>query len=209
MRKTLLLLLAVALTATTARSQDLDEVADSMKQAMKHGNLKEKVGTMKGAFASKAATAEEIVGTWTYVEPAVLATSGKLLFKLIGNTFADELEDMIRDYFERANVTPQNTSITFRQDGTFQRSVVNRKAKGIWMVGDEQVLLGINNVQTAALHSHLENDTLTLVVPVQRIMSALQALGGISDSKTNKTLVKLSKHLSGIQAGFLMARKKK
>ena len=129
--------------------------------------------------------------------------------KTIGNTYADNLEELIDSYFEKANVTPQNTSVVFNENGTFSRSVADRKANGTWMVNGDQVLTAIKNIQFGCMTSRLENDTLTLVVPVKRIMTALQELGGISDSKTNTTIVKLTKHLKGFQAGFLLTRKKK
>ena len=207
--KRLLLPLALAWLTLAANAQTVGEVTDSVKQAVKHGNLKKKVKTIKGAFASKAAEAHELVGTWIYVKPTVLATSGNIFVKTIGNTYADNLEELIDSYFEKANVTPQNTSVVFNENGTFSRSVADRKANGTWMVNGDQVLTAIKNIQFGCMTSRLENDTLTLVVPVKRIMTALQELGGISDSKTNTTIVKLTKHLKGFQAGFLLTRKKK
>ena len=206
--KRLLLPLALAWITLAANAQTVGEVTDSVKQAVKHGNLKTKVKTIKGAFASKATEAHELVGTWIYVEPTVLATSGNLLIKTIGNTYADKLEKLIDSYFEKANVTPENTNVVFNDNGTFSRAVADRKASGTWMVSGDQVLTAIKNVQTGTMTSRLENDTLILVVPVKRIMTALQELGGFSDNKTNTTIVKLTKHLKGFQAGFLLTRKK-
>lgn len=208
MRKRLIFTWALVLLATAANSQTIGEVTDSVKQAVKRGNVKEKVSIIKGAFASKAAAAEDLVGTWVYVEPAVLSTSGNLLFKTIGNTYADKLEKLVDQYFEKAKMSAENTSVTFHENGTFSRSVSDKEACGVWMVSGDKIMTAQKNVHTSTLTTHLKNDTLTLVVPINKIMSALQTLGAFSDSKTNNTLVKLSKHLSGMQAGFLMTRKK-
>ena len=204
-----LIIALYGLLSITANGQTVGEISDSVKQVLKHGSLKDKAETIKGAFASKAAKADEMVGTWTYVKPAVLGTSGNLIFKTIGNTYADELASLLDSYFEKAKVTPQNTSFTFREDGTFNRSLAGRKAKGVWMVGGDKLLLGIKNVQTGNLTTHLENDTLTMVVEVSKLMTLFKVIGIISDTKTNNALIKLSKHLSGIQGGFLMARKQR
>ena len=195
------------LLSVTASGQTVGEISDSVKQVFKHGNIQEKKETLKGAFASKAAKAEEMVGTWTFVKPAVLGTSGNLLFKTIGNTYADELASLLASYFEKAKVTPQNTSFTFHEDGTFIRSLAGKKAKGVWMVGGDKLLLGIKNVQTGDLTTHLEGDTLTMVAEINKLMMLFKAVGMISDSKVNNTLIKLSKHLNGVQGGLLMARK--
>ena len=209
MKKVTVLTLALCAALMPVSAQTAKEISDSVKVALKHGDLQEKMNTVKGAFASKAASAEQMVGTWTYVEPAVLATSGNLLVKAVGNATAGKLERLLTDYFERANVTPQNTSFTFRVDGTFNRSISGRKAKGVWMVDDDHLRLAIKNVQTADMTTHLVGDTLTLVVEAARIMHALQGVGIISDSKTNNALIKLTKTVSGIQGGFLLVRKKK
>jgi len=207
MKKRVILLLAL-MAAMTTKAQTVGEITDSVKAGLKAGSVKDAVNTVKGAFEKKSAEASQMVGTWTFVEPAVMVTSGRLLTKAAGNLVDDKLEKLLDDYFKRSNVTPQNTSITFRKDGTFSRSVAGRKRQGVWMVGGEKVYLGVDNVQTAAMTSHMEKDTLTLVVETSRIMEAFQALGALSDSKTNNALIKLSKSLKGVEAGFVLARKK-
>ena len=207
MKKRVILLLAL-MAAMTTKAQTVGEITDSVKAGLKAGSVKDAVNTVKGAFEKKSAEASQMVGTWTFVEPAVMVTSGRLLAKAAGNLVDDKLEKLLDDYFKRSNVTPQNTSITFRKDGTFSRSVAGRKRQGVWMVGGEKVYLGVDNVQTAAMTSHMEKDTLTLVVETSRIMEAFQALGAISDSKSNNALIKLSKSLKGVEAGFVLARKK-
>ena len=207
MKKRVILLLAL-MAAMTTKAQTVGEITDSVKAGLKAGSVKDAVNTVKGAFEKKSAEASQMVGTWTFVEPAVMVTSGRLLAKAAGNLVDDKLEKLLDDYFERSNVTPQNTSITFRKDGTFSRSVAGHKRQGVWMVGGEKIYFGVDNVQTAAMTTHMEKDTLTLVVEASRIMEAFKALGAISDSKTNNALIKLSKSLKGVEAGFVLARKK-
>ena len=201
-----LLLLIVSACCTTVRGQSVKEVIDSVKSGVKSGSVKEAVATMKGAFAEKVATAETIIGTWVYKEPAVLTTSGRILVKAIGNASAGKLEKLLTTYYEKANITPENTYLTFNKDGTFIRCVAGRRAQGHWMLGDKR-LLGIHNVQTASVTQHLENGELTLVVAAGKIMSAMVSLGAIHDTSTNKAIVKLSKKLKGIEGGFTLERK--
>ena len=122
------------------------------------------------------------------------------------NWSVKSMEEMLNNYFEKANITPDNTYLTFRKDGTFERCVAGHKAEGLWMLGDK-LLLGIHNVQTAAVTQHLEDGELTLVLPAGRIMSAMVSLGAIHDTATNNALVKLSKKLKGIEGGFTMVKK--
>ena len=201
-----LLLFAVSAFSTTMRGQNVQEVIDSVKAGVKSGSVKEAVSILKGAFAEKVATAETIIGTWVYKEPAVLATSGRMIVKAIGNVSAGKLEKLLTNYFEKANITPENTYFTFNKDGTFIRCVAGHRAEGHWMLGDK-LLLGIHNVQTASVTQHLEDGELTLVVNAGKIMGAMVSLGAIHDTSTNNALIKLSKKLKGIEGGFTMVKK--
>ena len=201
-----LLLLAISVFCTSVKGQDVKEVMDSVKAGVKAGSVKEAISTIKGAFEEKVATAETIIGTWVYKEPAVLVTSGRLIVKAVGNASAGKLEKLLENYFEKASITSENTYLTFRKDGTFERCIAGHKAEGHWMLGDK-LLLGIHNVQTAAVTQHLEDGELTLVLPAGRIMSAMVSLGAIHDTTTNNAIVKLSKKLKGIEGGFTMVKK--
>ena len=197
-----LLLLAMSAFCTSVKGQDVKEVMDSVKAGVKAGSVKDAISTVK----EKVATAETILGTWVYKEPAVLVTSGRIIVKAVGNVSAGKLEKLLAGYFEKANITSENTYLTFRKDGTFERCVAGHKAEGHWMLGDK-LLLGIHNVQTAAVTQHLEDGELTLVLPAGRIMSAMVSLGAIHDTTTNNAIVKLSKKLKGIEGGFTMVKK--
>ena len=207
MKKMLLIMMALV-GGMTAGAQKVAEISDSVKAGVHSDNVKDAVNTVKGAFEKKSVEAAKLVGTWTYVEPVVMPLNNKLLSKAAGWLADDELEKVLRAYVEKANVTPQNTSLTLRQDGTFNRSTAGRKQQGVWMVNGDKLMLGINNVQIAALTTHLENDTLKMVVEVSRVMSLLQTAGALSDSKTHNALIKVSKRVKGVGGGFVMARKK-
>ena len=201
-----LLLLAVMSFSVYVKGQSVKEVIDSVKSGVKAGSVKEAVSVVKGAFEEKVATAETIIGTWVYKEPAVMVTSGRIIAKAIGNASAGKLEKLLTNYFKKADINPQNTYFTFRKDGTFIRCVAGHKAEGHWMLGDK-LLLGIHNVQTAAVTQHLENGELTLVVSAGKIMGAMVSLGAIHDTTTNNAIVKLSKKLKGIEGGFALEKK--
>jgi hypothetical protein len=206
--KRIVLVIFAAFLLTTGHAQTVKEVRDSVKAATKSGNLKTMASTVKGAFAAKSAEAEQLVDTWVYVEPAVLSTSNRMLRKMAGNAVAGKVEKMIDDYYERANVTPENTYYTFHSNGTYSRSLAGKTISGNWMTAGEHVLLAVKNVQVSAMTSHLENDTLMLVADLSKTLGELQKLGGFSDTKTNNTLLKLAKNIKGLKIGFLLARRK-
>ena len=207
MKKMLLIMMALV-GGMTAGAQEVGEISDSVKAGLHSDNVKDAVNTVKGAFEEKVIEAAKLVGTWTYVEPVVMPLNNKLLSKAAGWLADDELEKVLSAYVEKANVTPENTSITFRKNGTFSRSTAGRKQQGVWMVHGDNLILGIDNVKIAELTTHLEGDTLKMVVDVARVMTLLQRAGALSDSKTHNALIKISKRVKGVGGGFLMTRKK-
>ena len=200
---------AMLLTMSTAVAQDINTVADSVKAGLKAGSMKNAYKTVTGAFKVKQAEADSLIGTWVYCEPAVYATKGNLLFKLIENAAADQLEKVLADYLEKCQISPENTTFTFHKNGTFERDVVGHKAQGVWLVNGERLILGIKNVMTADITTHKDGDKLMLLIDIDKLMNAMQKLGAMKDNKTNKTLIKMTKKIPGLQAGLSFVRKKK
>lgn len=198
---------ALLLTMSTAVAQDVNQVVDSVKSGLKAGSVKEAYKTMTDAFKVKKAEADSLVGTWVYAEPAVYATKGNLLMKLAENATANQLEKLLDNYIQKSNITPENTSITFNQNGTFVRQVVGREAQGVWLVNGEKLILGIGNVMTADITTHQDGEKLMLLIDVDKLMSAMKLLGAMKDTKTNNALIKLTKKIPGLQAGLSLVKK--
>ena len=163
---------------------------------------------MTSPVATKAASAEMLVGTWEYSEPAVYVTSSNLLYKAVGNTTADKLEKLLGRYIEKGDITKSNTYITFHANGTFERSLAGRTAKGVWMMSGDKLLLAVKNVQTASLTTHVESGQVMILTDARKIIDTMRGLGTLDDSNTVKAIEKLSKALKGIEGGFLLTKKK-
>lgn len=195
------------LTASSVQAQKVKETTDSVKAAVKSGNVKDAYSKVSGALKTKSANVKELIGTWIYKEPAVYATKGNLLVKAAGNALSSELEKLLRDYVEKSNITPQNTRFTFYKDSRFERVISGHKGQGVWIVDGERLMLGVNNVLTADITLHEEKGELMLLMDVDKLLNVLQKLGAMKDTKTNKRLIKLSKRIPGLQAGFLVVKK--
>ena len=195
------------MTMSTAVAQDVNQVVDSVKSGIKSGSVKDAYKTVTDAFKVKRAEADSMVGTWVYVEPAVYATKGNLLMKLAENATAGQLEKLLDDYLRKCNFTPENTSFTFNKNGTFERDIVGHKAQGVWLINNERLILGINNVMTADITTHQDGDKLMFLIDIDKLMNALKMMGAMKDNKTNKALIKLTKKIPGLQAGISLVKK--
>lgn len=195
------------LTMTTAVAQDVKTVTDSVKAGMKSGSVKDAYKTVTDAFKVKRAEADSLIGKWVYDGPAVYATKGNLLLKLVENTTTKQLEKLLDDYLEKSKITPKNTSFTFYDNGTFERDVVGHQAHGVWLMSGERLILGVNHVLTADITTHHDKGQLWMLIDVDKLMNIMKVLGAMKDTKTNNALIKLSKKIPGLQAGIKLVKK--
>ncbi len=207
--KTLRLLCVCALWGmmTTVGAQNVNEVVDSVKAGINSGSVKEAYEKVLDAFEDKVAAADSMIGTWKYREPAVISTSGNILRKAAGNALSGQLEKFMNTYTEKSGINSQNTTITFRKNGTFTRTMVKRKTTGTWMVNGEKLMMAQKNVQTADLTTRLENGELMLLADPKRMIEIYRALGGVPDNNFVKGLEKVSKLAKDVKCGFVFVKK--
>lgn len=195
------------LTISHLQAQTVKETVDSVKSGLKASSVKEAYEKVNDSFKLKKASADSLIGTWCYKEPAVYATKGNLLLKMAENAVANQIEKLLQSYIDKSHITSENTEFTFHSDGRFERIIAGRKAQGVWLTNGEKLVLGIGNVMTADITTHHEKGELMLLLDVDKLMTGLKNLGAMKDNKTNKQLIKLTKRIPGLQGGILLVKK--
>ena len=203
----ILCMFVFAMAMSTAVAQEIDEVVDSVKSGLKADNVKEAVSKVQDSFKTKKAEADSLISKWVYDGPAVYATKGNKLIRLVENTTVKQLEKLLDDYMEKSRITKENTSFTFHENGTFDRDVVGHKAHGVWLMNGERLILGINHVMTADITAHQDDGSLMFLIDVDKLMNIMKLMGAMKDNKTNNALIKLSKKIPGLQAGIKLVKK--
>lgn len=199
--------LVALLTVSHLQAQTVKETVDSVKSGLKASSVKDAYDKVNDSFKLKKASADTLIGTWRYKEPAVYATKGNILLKMAENAVANQVEKLLQSYIDKSNITTENTEFTFHPDGRFDRIIAGREAHGVWLVNGEKLVLGIGNVMTADITTHHEGGELMLLIDVDKLLSALKTLGAMKDNKTNKQLIKLTKRIPGLQAGIMLVKK--
>ena len=166
----MMILLLTVLTVGHTQAQTVKETVDSVKSGLKASSVKDAYSKINDSFKLKKASADALVGTWCYKEPAVYATKGNLLLKMA-------------------------------------RIIAGHEAHGVWLVNGEKLVLGIGNVLTADITTHLEDGELMMLIDVDKLLTHLKTLGAMKDTKANKRLIKLTKRIPGLQAGLLLVKK--
>ena len=197
----------MVLVAGSTQAQTVKETADSVASGVKSGNVKEAYSKIKDSFELKKANADSLIGTWYYKEPAVYATKGNVLLKMAENAVANQLEKLLQDYIDKSNITPQNTWFTFHKDSHFDRVIAGREAHGLWLINGDKLIMGFDNVVTAEVTLHHEKGDMMMLIDVDKLLTGLKNLGAMKDTKANKRLIKMSKHIPGLQAGIVLVKK--
>ena len=120
------------LMANNADAQEVGEVMDSVKAGLKASSVKEAVHKVQDSFKAKKASADALIGTWQYMEPAVYATKGNLLMKLAGNATADKLEKLLQQYIDKRTVRRRTPRCRFIRTAPSSETLptIRRRAYG-------------------------------------------------------------------------------
>jgi hypothetical protein len=169
--------------------------------------VKDAYSKISGSFKTKKENVDSLVGTWVYKEPAVYATKGNVLLKLAENAVANQLEKLLQDYIDKSNITSDNTHFTFYKDSHFNRVIAGNAKRGLWLLNGNKLIMGMDCIVTAEVTLHHEKDAMMMLIDVDKLLTGLKALGAMKDTKANKRLIKMSKHIPGLQAGISLVKK--
>ena len=195
------------LMAGSTQAQTVRETADSVKAGVKSGNVKDAYSKISESFKTKKEHVDTLIGTWAYKEPAVYATKGNVLLKFAENAVANQLEKLLQDYIDKSNITSENTHFTFYKDSHFDRVIAGHAKRGLWLLNGDKLIMGMDCVVTAEVTLHHEKDAMMMLIDVDKLLAGLKELGAMKDTKANKRLIKMSKHIPGLQAGVALVKK--
>ena len=199
--------MAMMLTAsTTASAQfDLNGILGSVLNGTT--STDDIVEGLTGIFnADKQATANKIVGTWSYSEPAIVFTSDNLLAKAASKIAANKVESKIQDYLTKYGLKPGALTITFNEDGTFVETLNKKSTKGKWSVQDSKLLLTVTGIKQVAITTQIDGKDMQFVTDATKLLNLFKTMGAKSTNSNIKTVTSLMKNVKGMQAGVTLRK---
>lgn len=162
---------------------------------------------LTGIFnADKQATANKIVGTWSYSEPAIVFTSDNLLAKAASKIAANKVESKIQDYLTKYGLKPGALTITFNEDGTFVETLNKKSTKGKWSVQDSKLLLTVTGIKQVAITTQIDGKDMQFVTDATKLLNLFKTMGAKSTNSNIKTVTSLMKNVKGMQAGVTLRK---
>ena len=197
----------MALMCTQSVNAQVD-LGNILGQVMSSGNGEEVVSSLTSVFSSKKqATAEKIVGTWVYKEPAIVLTSDNILTKAAAKVAANKAEKKIQEQLNKYGITPGALTMTFNEDGTVSETVNGKTFQGKWTVNDSKLQLTISGVKALSITTQIDGKELMFVTDATKLLNLFKSVGAKSSNSTIKTVTTLMKNVDGMLAGVTLEKK--
>jgi hypothetical protein len=185
-------------------------------QAQTLGDVLNAIGSQQGSnvaqgltsvfSSSKQATAEKIVGTWNYTEPAIVFTSDNILAKAASKIAANKVEGKLQEQLSKYGIKPGSFTMTFNEDGTFTETLKGKTTKGRWEVKDSKLILSVVGVKAISITTQIDGKDLQFVTDATKLLNLFKTIGAKSSNSSIKTVASLMKSVNGMQAGITMRK---
>ena len=158
----------------------------------------------------KVATIDNLVGEWTYTEPAVVFMSENLLKKAGGKLASSAIEKTIETQLNRVGITKGAMKMTFTRNGRFTQTIGGRRLRGTFTIkGKEVVLKYAGEIKQLVGTTQVDGNDLLIVMDASKMLTYLKAIGSISGNASLKTATSLLGSMDGMLCGLRLNRASK
>ena len=165
------------------------------------------VSTLTSVFSSdKQAKEDNIIGTWSYSEPAIVLSSDNFLSRAAYKIAANKVESKLQSYLTKYGITPGSFSMTFNEDGTCSETLKGKTIKGTWKIVDSKLQLTIGGVKAISITTQIDGKDMQLVTDATKLLNMFKSFGANSSNSTIKTVASLLKGAKGMQAGITLKK---
>ena len=152
--------------------------------------------------------AQQLVGSWRYTGPGVAFTTENLLAKAGGEVAARQIEEKLREQYDKVGISSANTFITFTNDNTFEGKVDGKPLSGTYTLDEKTGALKLKTL-LLTLNGYVKRSGLngiSIVFESKKLLSVLQTLAAMSGNSSIEAIGTISKNYDGIRVGFNMGR---
>ena len=207
MKKNMMRLLAAMLLMLAAPSVHAQDWQSVLNGVLGGGQSEDIVSGITSIFSSdKQANKNNIIGTWSYTEPAIMFTSDNLLTKLAAKVAANKLEDKLQSYLTQYGVKPGALVLTFNEDGTCTETLNGKTMKGKWQVKDSKLVLTLGGIKSLQITTQIDGKNMMFVTDATKLLKLFKSVGAKSTNKNIQTVTSLMKNVDGMQAGVTLKK---
>ncbi|MBP3774028.1 MAG: DUF4923 family protein [Bacteroidaceae bacterium] len=217
MKKLIFVVLATFLFSLSAQAQDVSQTASSIlssvlsKKSAKKSSSTSTNNVVNSIFnfltGTKDVSANSLVGTWVYSEPAAAFESNNLLSKAGGAVIANQLQNKSASALAKYGIKPGAMKMTFSADSTFTCTVGKKTLSGTYAVEGTDVLFYKGGVKVLSSNVNLKSSSMQLTFQADKLLTFVKLLNGISSvSSSLKLITTLANNYDGMQLGMQFAK---
>ncbi len=152
---------------------------------------------------SKIAKKNDLVGTWTYTEPAVVFSSDNALKNIGGKVASSAIEKQLQSQFEKFGVKKGAMQMTFDKDGNFTQTVGGKTLSGTYSVSGQNVTLKYaGQVQQIVGTTQIDGSDLLIVMDASKLLKYANVLGSLTGNSLLSTAGNLLSSMNGMEVGL-------
>lgn len=148
----------------------------------------------------------DIIGTWSYVEPACAFTSENLLAKAGGSVAAKTVNEKLLPVYNSLHISSGNTQLTFNENGQFTGKIGGFPMSGTYTFDAANGLVKMKSLTTFTAHLTRSTHGMNFTFESKKILTLLQTVSAISGNTTLSTIGDISKQFNGVRLGFAMKK---
>lgn len=201
---------AAATTAKTAATESAATTSETTTTEASSSN--NGLASLFGGLASglstifnpnKTATAEDLAGTWSYTEPAVVFTDSNVLKEMAGKVASASIESKLAKEYEKVGIKKGSMKMTFDKDGNFTQTIGGKKISGTYKINGKNVTLSyLGGLKQLVGTTQLDGNDLLIVVDAKKALSAIKVIGALTGNSIASTVGNLVGSYDGLQIGM-------
>jgi hypothetical protein len=175
--------------AETASAQ-LSDVLSKVVGSATSGNST--LSTLTGVISSKLIpTEKQIIGTWSYQEPAVMFTSDNALKSTAGTLASASIEKKLQTYFSNVGIKKGNLTITFDEQKNFSIKKGTKSVRtGTYAISGSTVTLTFKGkTKPCRITPQLDNGSLVMVMDATSLKNFMSGIASYVSSLSTVTSV--------------------
>ncbi|MDO4511005.1 MAG: DUF4923 family protein [Bacteroidales bacterium] len=149
---------------------------------------------------------KDIVGQWSYYEPACAFTSENLLAKAGGSVAAQKVNEKLATVYKSIKISSSNTQLRFDADGKYSGKIAGIPTSGTYTFDASTGQIKMKSLVSLTAYVTRSTGGMNFTFESKKILSLFQTVSAISGNKTLGTIGDISKSFDGVRVGFAMKK---
>lgn len=153
--------------------------------------------------AAKGATKNNIVGTWTYTEPAVVFESNNALKNIGGKVASSVIESKLQTELEKYGIKKGALTMTFDDSGNFTQTINGNELSGTYTVDKGKVSLKYGGkFKQLVGTTQVDGNDLLIVMDADKLLSFAKTIGSLTGNSLLKSAGNILGSMDGMEVGL-------